>query len=158
MRHQNLSVQTLTVGDIKSTAGVSHIDRITALETADSAHLITATITLGTAAAGAQAATVQFKNAAGANVAYAVNFEFFLSGADTGLGIHANAADTLTASTGTIIKAHTAGLYVHAQTDATGKAVFAVASSTSARTYYAVVTLPSAKQIVSTAIIPTPSG
>ena len=77
-------------------------------------------------AANISNATIQLKDAAAANLTHSCLVRVWLSDANTGVGLTSHAADTITASTGTVWHVDTAAASLLVQTDATGKAVLVI--------------------------------
>jgi hypothetical protein len=118
------------------------------------AHLITGpegvpvasycTIALAAGAANTMTATIQVKDAKGANVLAPTVLEAFISTSATGQGLTATAASgSLTATTGAILTALTAKKHVKAITDANGALVLSLVDSAKTAGEYVVVRNPS---------------
>jgi hypothetical protein len=85
-----------------------------------------AAVSFAAGAANVSNVTVQLKDAAAANLTHSCLVRIWLSDAATGVGLTSHAADTITASTGTVWHVDTAAASLLVQTDATGKAVLVV--------------------------------
>jgi len=126
-------------------------------ETNESANVLSSasTITLGAPSGTTQTATIQAKDSDGNNIAAVQRLEVYMCTDSAGATPSGTGVNTsVTATTGTVLKAHTAKLHLEVITDANGVAVlsFNNASGGGSYTDRVALVLPNGKLVVSNAL------
>lgn len=157
--HPTLTIVNVPVGGLKIGAAGAEVATTFSAAEANAATTDVAssssTITLGVAAGTVQTATIQLKDANGTNIAAVHRIVVYMATDAAGATPSvAGANGAVTATTGVVLKAHTAKLHFEIVTDANGVAVisFDNAGGAGAYTNRVVLVLPTGKVVVSAAL------